>query len=269
MEFYGLLGEKLSHSLSPQIHKKVFELEGIDGGYKLFPISKEDIKGVGEWIKIFGIKGMNVTIPYKEEIMNQLDFISEEAMKIGAVNTINLIDGKLHGYNTDYYGFGKMLEMNGVDVKNKVAVILGTGGASKAVIEYLLDSGAKELYLVSRDKSSKNVVNDKVKLVDYIDLKDIDGDLIINTTPVGMYPKVGESPVDEEIINKFSVLVDLIYNPRKTEFLRLGKKLGKRTCDGLYMLVGQAVKSQEIWQNTRINDEIINIIYEELNSQFN
>ena len=106
MEFYGLLGEKLSHSLSPQIHKRIFDLIGIEGAYKLFPVPKDKVKKLGEGIKIFGIRGMNVTIPYKKEVMDQLDFISDEARKIGAVNTISLENGKLYGYNTDYYGFG-------------------------------------------------------------------------------------------------------------------------------------------------------------------
>ena len=267
MEFYGLLGEKLSHSLSPQIHKRIFELTGNSGAYKLFPVPRERLKSIGECIKLFGIKGMNVTIPYKEEIINQLDYISDEAKKIGAVNTIHLIDGKLYGYNTDYYGFGKMLDINEIKIKGKRAVILGTGGAAKAVVAYLQDNGVNEIYLVSRNKENSNI-NKSLKMIDYQELKDLDGDILINTTPVGMYPNIGQSPVSEDIIIKYNAVVDLIYNPRETEILRIAKLNGKKTCDGLYMLVGQAVKSQEIWQGMNIDNKVTNIIYKELNGEF-
>ena len=267
MEFYGLLGEKLSHSLSPQIHKRIFDLIGIEGAYKLFPIPKDKVKKVGESIKIFGIRGMNVTIPYKKEIMDQLDFISDEARKIGAVNTISLENGKLYGYNTDYCGFGLMLDINNIEVKDKRAVVLGTGGAAKAVVTYLQDKGVKELFLVSRNKMNNR--SDEVNIIDYSDLQSLEGDLLINTTPVGMYPNIGESPVGEEVIKRFEAIVDLIYNPRETELLRLAKLNGKKSCDGLYMLVGQAVKAQEIWQDMNIDSKVINIIYEELNGEFN
>ncbi|MDU4429224.1 shikimate dehydrogenase, partial [Clostridium sp.] len=189
MEFYGLLGEKLSHSLSPQIHKRIFDLIGIEGAYKLFPVPKDKVKKLGEGIKIFGIRGMNVTIPYKKEVMDQLDFISDEARKIGAVNTISLENGKLYGYNTDYYGFGCMLDINKIEVKDKRAVVLGTGGAAKAVVTYLQDKGVKELFVVSRNKVNNNW-NGEVNLIDYSDLQSLEGDLLINTTPVGMYPNV-------------------------------------------------------------------------------
>ena len=268
MEFYGLLGEKLSHSLSPQIHNRIFDLIGIEGAYKLFPIPKDKVKKVGESIKIFGIRGMNVTIPYKKEIMDQLDFISDESRKIGAVNTISLENGKLYGYNTHYYGFGLMLDISKIEVKDKRAVVLGTGGAAKAVVTYLQDKGVKELFVVSRNKM-KNNWSGEVNLIDYSDLQSLEGDLLINTTPVGMYPNVGKSPVGENVIKRFEAIVDLIYNPRETELLRLAKLNGKKSFDGLYMLVGQAVKAQEIWQDMNIDNKVTNIIYEELNGEFN
>ena len=266
MEFYGLLGESLSHSLSPQIHKRIFQLNNIDGAYKLFPVSKEDVKSIGKCIRILGIKGMNVTIPYKEEVISQLDYISDEVKEIRAVNTISLVDGKLYGYNTDYYGFGSMLEINNINVKDKIAVVLGTGGAAKAVVAYLKDNGVKKIFLVSRNKNNVTWC-DEVNIINYSELENIKGDLLINTTPVGMYPKVGISPVNEEIIKRFEAIVDLIYNPRETELLRLAKLNGKKNCDGLYMLVGQAVKAQEIWQEKSIDNNVIDTIYKELNRE--
>lgn len=268
MEFYGIVGEKLSHSLSPVIHKRVFELLDIEGAYKAFPIAKEDIKNLVHSLKLLSIKGVNVTIPYKKEVMSQLDYISEEAQKIGAVNTILLKDGKASGYNTDYFGFGRMLKVNDIEPEGKIAVILGNGGAAKAVIANLLDSKVSKLYLVTRSKENADNVDPSVTLIDYDELKSIKGGILINTTPLGMYPKVGVSPVKQDIIANFDTLVDIIYNPKLTEFLKIGKSLSKKTCDGLYMLVGQAIKSQEIWQEREIKAEIINKIYNELQKEF-
>jgi shikimate dehydrogenase len=169
------------------------------------------------------------------------------------VNTIY----KNKGYNTDYYGFGKMLEINEIPVKGQVVYILGTGGASKAVHQYLIDHHAKEVMFVSRRKRGEHIIN-------YDALREKSGDLIVNTTPVGMYPKIDESPVSKEVIKNFKYAVDLIYNPFETKFLELAKAENLITTNGLYMLVGQAVKAEEIWQNKVISDELINKIHEML-----
>ena len=268
MEFYGIIGEKLSHSLSPQIHKKVFELLDIQGAYKLFEIPKDKVSNLVDSLKLLKIKGVNVTIPYKETVINQLDFLSPEAKSIGAVNTILIKDGKANGYNTDYFGFGSMLDKNNIEVQNKIAIILGSGGASKAVITYLFDNGVKELYLVTRNKTSQSELDSRIKLIDYEDLKAVKGDILINTTPVGMYPKAFDSPVGRDVINNFQSIVDIIYNPKITEFLRIGQELSKVTCGGLYMLVGQGIKAQEIWQDIKIDAVVTTEIYEELEKEF-
>jgi shikimate dehydrogenase len=269
MEFYGIIGEKLSHSLSPQIHKRVFELLDIEGAYKLFEIPKDKINNLVDALKLLNIKGVNVTIPHKETVISQLDFISQEAKSIGAVNTILIKDGKAHGYNTDYFGFGSMLDKNNIQVQHKIAVVLGSGGASKAITTYLLDNQVESLYLVTRNKDSNLELDSRIKVIDYEELKTIKGDIIINTTPVGMYPKVSDSPVEREIINNFHSIVDIIYNPKMTEFLRLGEELGKVTCGGLYMLVGQGIKAEEIWQDIKITEEVLEKVYRELEKEFN
>lgn len=268
MNFFGLVGEKLSHSVSPQIHKRVFEILNIESAYKNFEISKEDISKLDSAIKLLGIQGVNVTVPYKERIMKYLDFISPEAKRIGAVNTILFRENMLYGYNTDYFGLDSMFKMANIDVQGKVAVILGTGGASKAALTYFIDSGIEKLYVSTRKKDDKKLLNSKAILIDYEELKHIKGDIILNATPVGMYPNVGISPVSKSIIQNFDILIDLIYNPGETEFLRIGNSMGKKTCDGLYMLVGQAIKSQEIWQDTKIDNSILDVIYNELKLEF-
>lgn len=262
MEFYGLLGEKLGHSVSPEIHHKVFSILNIEGAYKKFEVSKEDLSKVADSIRTLKIKGVNVTIPYKRDIMPYLDFISDEARKIDAVNTILLKENKLYGYNTDYYGFGTIINRNKVETNDKVVMVLGTGGASKAVVTYLLDNNVSKLYLVSRSKNVASSYDDlRVEYVTYEEIKHVKGDIIVNTTPVGMYPNMDASPVSENIIDNFKVLIDIIYNPRKTKFLEIGEELNKKICGGLEMLVGQAIKSEEFWQGRKIDDKVLEEVY--------
>lgn len=269
MEFYGVLGEKLGHSLSPRIHKMIFEIVGIEGAYKLFEVPRKDLSLFADSMKVLGIKGANVTIPYKEEIMKYLDVISPEAQALGAVNTIVLRDEKLWGFNTDYYGFGYLLDRYKVNLKEKEVVILGFGGAAKSILQYLLDSTAKSIYVVSRSKNK--VINSKdkrVQLITYEDLKAIDGDILINTTPVGMFPKDEACPVEEEVIEKFSTVIDTIYNPGMTQLLSKAEALNKRIIGGLYMLIGQGVRAQELWHDIAIDESVIKDIYEILNREF-
>lgn len=268
MEFYGLLGEKLSHSLSPEIHFEILNSINKQGAYKLFEIEKDNLSDFAKALKLLKIKGCNVTIPYKKDIMKELDGISEEAVKIGAVNTIYLKNGKLQGFNTDYYGFGVMIKISKIEVKDSIAVILGNGGASRAVLHYLLDNGAKKVYIVSRKPNNEELNLNNVKVINYKELKDIRGEILINSTPVGMYPNVSESPVTKDIINNFTSIVDLIYNPYETKFLAYGKELNKNVIGGLYMLVGQAVKAQEIWQEIDIDEGSIKDIYNKINVRF-
>ena len=248
MKKYGLLGEKLSHSKSPEIHSDIFKNLKIEASYDLIETEKENLM---KYIKLYD--GLNVTIPYKTEVIKYLKKVDEVAKEIGAVNTIY----KEVGYNTDYYGFKKMLEINNINVKNKVVYILGTGGASKAVFKYLKDNNAKLIYFVSRTIKDENIIS-------YEELNKVSGDIIINTTPVGMYPNIDKSPVGSEILKKFKVAIDLIYNPFETKFISISKKLNLKTTNGLYMLIGQAIKAEEIWQECKIDNKEIEKIYEKM-----
>lgn len=266
MEFFGLLGEKLSHSLSPEIHGVILDSIDKSGAYKLFEIERNKLGEFIGAVKLFKVKGFNVTIPYKQDIMKYLDFISDEAKRIGAVNSVVLKDNKLYGYNTDYFGFGATFERNNITFKNKIVVILGTGGACKAALTYVLDNGVKELYLVSRNPEDVelNIKDVRVKVISYDKLKEIKGDIIINSTPVGMYPNKDKCPIDKTIIDNYDVVMDLIYNPLETKLLEYGKEKEKLTLDGLYMLIAQAVKAQEIFHEIDINNGIIDNIYKSL-----
>ena len=263
MKSFGLFGEKLSHSLSPEIHRIIFEKLNIKGTYNLFEIKKENFYKALDSVKTLNIKGVNVTIPYKEDIIKQLDFVSSEAKRIGAINTVKIVDDKAFGYNTDYYGFGYMISKGNIIIKNNDFYVLGAGGAAKAVISYLEDNNAKSINLVSRNKkdAKESFKNFNINVIDYKKLESKQGYCIINTTPVGMYPKIDFSPVDKKIIGNFSFAMDIVYNPLETKFLKIAKELGLKCVDGLYMLVGQGVKAEEIWNNIKINDEILDAIY--------
>lgn len=255
MKFYGLFGEKLTHSLSPDLQKLIYQKIGLDAAYKLFPFPPTQVKQAMDGIRTLSINGVNVTIPYKEAVLPYLDEIDSFAQKLKAVNTIENVNGRLIGHNTDYCGFGLILDRRGWDVKDKRAVILGSGGASKTVEAYLLDHGIKQLYIVSRTPE-RFENTEKKTYTNYEEAQSITGDFVINTTPVGMYPNVNDTPLSETAIQQFDYLIDLIYNPSETAFLRLGRKQNKQTANGLDMLVGQAIRAVEIWENCSIDEHV-------------
>ena len=253
MKKFGLIGEKLGHSYSKVIHEKFFELSGKDAMYELLPIPKD---GFDEGIKAIingGYTGINVTIPYKLDVMKYADVISDEAKKIGAVNTISFNDGVISAYNTDYYGIIHTFKKFNIDIEGKEIVILGTGGASRAVITAVTDMGAKGIKMVSREKKEFCGLD----VITYDDK--ISGDVLINCTPVGMYPNANVSPIDEEI--KFNAVVDLIYNPSHTKLMKMADAQGVKAVNGLYMLVSQAIYSEGIWHGMKYSDEFTDKIY--------
>ncbi len=242
---FGLLGRKLGHSLSPEIHSLLCDYE-----YKLYPTEPEDLDG---FFSDTSLKGYNVTIPYKIEAFNRCDEISETASKVGSVNTvIRRPDGTLYGDNTDYFGFSYMAEKCGCDFKDKKVLILGNGGASLTVRHVAKDKGAKEIVVVSRtgDDNYENIYHH------------YDSDIIINTTPVGMFPNNGERLIDLSKFTKCRKALDLIYNPARTVFLLDAEKLGIDCINGLYMLVAQALRAAEIFTGMEIPLTEIDRIYD-------
>ncbi len=238
MRKYGLVGYPLSHSFSPDYFKAKFEREGIDDAqYNAYPI--DDVAMVNELFES-GIKGLNVTIPYKEKVIPFLDVLDPEAEAVGAVNTIVQDDGILKGYNTDVYGFGESLKkFLGSSFSHK-ALILGSGGASRAV-RYVLHNMGIEFSVVSRREG-------------FIDYADINKEtfnlyrLVINTTPLGMYPNIHDKPAIEFVNSGGEIFVyDLIYNPEKTLFLEEAEAHGARVKNGLEMLELQAERAWAIW----------------------
>lgn len=262
-QIFGILGEKLGHSLSPDIHDEIFKAYKMDACYKKYETEKERLADTIKEFEKNGVRGVNVTIPYKVDVIKYLDSVSDEAKGIGAVNTVNFENGIKRGYNTDYFGFGAMLKRYDIPVNNKKAVILGTGGASKAVAKYLIDSQISDILYVSRQSGKANDFG--IKVIDYNELYGIKNfDMIVNCTPVGMYPNIGNSPVSKDVLMNYDTAVDIIYNPLETEFIRQAKKSGLKGINGLYMLVYQAVKSENIWNNITVNDIYVDKIVSEL-----
>ena len=243
---YGLLGEKLSHSYSPIIHNYVFEKLNIDASYELLECNKEELPNYINMLKTGVYNGFNVTIPYKKTIMEYLDVIDDKALNIGSINTVYVKDGKVIGTNTDYDGFLKTLEYYNIDVNNKECFVLGTGGASLAISAVLKDLGGNVTF-VSRTP--------KEEVISYDDLANKDIDVLVNTTPVGMYPNVDGCPVSKEVIGNSKVVIDIIFNPKITKLLEYANS----DINGLYMLVLQAFKAEEIWQ-----DKVIDLDLKEL-----
>lgn len=265
MKYYGLLGDKLSHSLSPTIHESILKELQINGQYQLFECKRDNLKNKLQDLKDLGVDGLNVTMPHKVDIMEYLDEISEEAKRINAINTISFKDGVTTGYNTDYYGFGMTLQREDVSLMSKKALILGSGGASKAVVQYLIDNGIGEVVVASRDASKAKEKYKEFQVINYDKIQGLkDFHMIINTTPCGMFPNINNSPVIKDQISNFDTAIDLIYNPQETLFLKDAKELGLKHINGLYMLVGQAIKSQEIWNDIKIDQDTCNRIYDNI-----
>ena len=264
---YGLLGEKLSHSMSPQIHSIIFEKLQKRGCYHIFEVKKADLKPAVKGLLALGAVGVNVTIPYKQDVMESLDSISDEAAAIGAVNTIHFKDGAIVGYNTDYYGFKMMLDRFEVEIMGKSFAVLGSGGAAKSVVKCLEDFGAKRICMVSRHAKRANSEFDGIDIIDYNELASAeDMDTVVNCTPCGMHPHTEESPLDEKSVRKFSCAIDLIYNPETTRLMQHARAHGIKAVNGLYMLVGQAVKAQEIWNDVQISAADVEDIYRRVES---
>ncbi|ANE50168.1 shikimate dehydrogenase family protein [Flavisolibacter tropicus] len=241
MRQFGLIGKTLTHSFSKTYFSKKFEQEGIaDCSYQNFELPQ--IQDIDSLLSQYpDLKGFNITIPYKEEILPFLFQQNEIVQAVGACNCVKVIDGKFYGFNTDVIGFRDSLQPQ-LKPHHTKALILGWGGAAKAVA-YTLTSLGIDYLVVSRKKAEKTITYsdiDKALLEQYT--------LIINTTPLGMYPNINDAPqIPYNLLSSKHFLFDLIYNPTQTKFLQLGAQQGSQTANGYDMLIGQAEESWRIW----------------------
>ena len=250
---YGLIGEKLGHSYSKEIHEQL-----ADYTYDLHPVSKE---AFDTFMTEHDFKAINVTIPYKQDVIPYLDDIDEHAKAIGAVNTIVNKNGRLEGHNTDFSGFLYMLEKHHISVKGKKCLVLGNGGAAKAVCAVLHHLEADQVLIVSRKKSADTITYDEcIRLHS-------DAAVIANTTPVGMFPNVDASPLDLTPFTKCEAVVDVIYNPLETKLTAQARELGMTAVTGLEMLVAQALYAAEYFLDTTLDAAQIDDIYRKIAAQ--
>lgn len=260
---FGLLGEKLSHSVSPRIHALILNHLGITGSYDLVETPRENLAVLLQSLRSNGMQGVNVTVPYKTDVMPFLDELSEEARHIGAVNTISTRDG-LKGYNTDYHGFGASLRHRNILVEGRRCAVLGSGGAAHAVVAWLEDHQAREIVIVSRDPDAAMFKFPGIPSVPLECFRGKGYDMVINTTPLGMYPKCDASPLAREQLEGVGFVMDLIYNPAQTLLLKVASELGIPSENGLFMLVAQAVFAEGIWLGKDMEAGLIQQIYHEM-----
>jgi shikimate dehydrogenase len=247
---YGLIGEKLGHSFSKIIHEKIASYL-----YELVPLTGDEFD---RFMNKRDFLGINVTIPYKSAVIPFLDEMDDNAKEIGAVNTIVKRNNKLIGFNTDYYGFLYTIEQNKIKIENQKVIVLGTGGAAKSVIAVLKTLNAKDIITV------KNAATNGAITYDDCFKYHQEATVVINTSPIGMYPNIDNSPMDLSKLKNLNAVVDLIYNPLKTKLLLQGEELGLISVNGLEMLVAQAVFAAEYFLDVKYDKNIILETYEEI-----
>lgn len=247
MKKYGCIAKKLTHSFSKEIHAKLADYE-----YELIELNEDEVEN---FLTKRDFNAINVTIPYKQTVIPHLDFLSDVAKRIGAVNTIVNKSGKLYGYNTDYYGMAALINKLGIELKGRKVLILGTGGTGKTARILSEDMGAEEVITVSRKKSGIYLTYEDV-------LKEhTDANVIINTTPSGMFPDCESQPIDISAFNKLEGVVDAVYNPLRTNLVLKAKAEGIKAEGGLYMLVMQAVAAVEKFLDTKIPNDVADSVF--------
>lgn len=276
-KFYGLIGHPLSHSFSPQIHKKLFELSSIKNStYELLDISPYEFNTFMN--KRPNLDGFNVTIPYKIKIFEKLKQLDVTAKKYGSVNTVNKEpDGSYKGYNTDILGLLKSINSEGISLSKDV-LLLGCGGVGRMVaIETISQNG--DLTIAVKNSSIQKAQNLKleiikqyksanIKIVNINKIPNVYFDLLINATPCGMFPNINEIPISPNVCSKTQAIFDLIYNPNETMLMKTGKSYGCKIIGGLEMLVWQAVYAQQIWNDIKFNENDIQNLINEMKNKF-
>lgn len=253
---YGLIGEHLGHSFSKQIQTRIAEIENVkDYDYQLVELDKEEFK---EFMEKKDFKGINVTIPYKKDVIPYLDEMDESAKAIGAVNTIINVDGKLKGYNTDFGGFLYMVKAHNVHTEGKKVLIIGNGGACAAVKAVCKHENAKDIVIVSRSANRGAIGYDEMYT------SHLDADIVVNTSPVGMFPNIANAPIDVSWFHKLECVLDVVYNPILTRLCFEAQEADIKRVIGLEMLIAQAKYTFEIFENMSFDDSIIDEIKKEM-----
>ncbi len=250
---YGCIGEHLGHSFSKEVHEALSP-----NPYEIHEVARDALDG---FMTAREFEGINVTIPYKEDVIKHLYSVSEQARTIGAVNTVVNRGGKLYGYNTDFFGMCELIARTGVPIKNKTVAILGTGGTSRTANAVARHLGAKEILTVSRTPR-ENIIS-----YDQLTKRGSAIEVIINTTPVGMFPRAEATPVCLSDFPDLQGLIDAIYNPLRPQLVLDAQRRGIPASGGLYMLVAQAVRASEFFLDCQYSDEVSEHVYRKVLSQ--
>lgn len=265
--FAGVVGWPVSHSLSPAIHNRWMQENSINAVYLPLPVEPENLPSVIPALSSMGCVGVNLTIPHKEQVLPLLDHVDDVAKRIGACNTVVMKEGKLHGHNTDAYGFWKSLEQGAPALKRDKALVLGAGGAARAVITALHDAGYSEIRIMNRTYEKAQALcalSSQARAVLWGSGID-DVDLLVNTTSLGMK---GQPPLEMDLspLPSHAVVTDIVYNPLHTPLLLLAKQQGLTVVDGLGMLLYQAQKAFELWFGVtpRVDETLRKTVLEQL-----
>lgn len=272
----GVIGNPIEHSISPQLHNTVSSLLGVDYVYVPFRVEKEVLGDAVKGLKALGFVGFNITVPFKNDVLEFLDEVTDEVKLIGAANTVKIQNGKLYGFNTDTEGFARAFqEETGTGFRGKRITILGAGGAARGIAVKVALEGAAVVSIINRTVAkayeiaeiiNKNIgipaagyANEESTVADVIEKSDI----IINTTSIGMHPQVDECPVDGAVVfSPRQIVYDAIYNPVQTALLKKAERDGSKAVNGLGMLFYQGIYAYEIWTGIKVKDEIIQSAYE-------
>ncbi|WP_027417707.1 shikimate dehydrogenase [Aneurinibacillus terranovensis] len=276
--FTGLFGHPVGHSLSPLMHNRAFEVLGLNYRYGAFDIHSSQLESAVAGIRSLGLRGVNVTVPYKVDVIPYLDEIDEEARLIGAVNTIVNENGRLIGYNTDGRGYVRsLIEECGLQLEQESVLLLGAGGAARGVAVALLRTGVKRLTIANRTvKKAEQLaldlsrVSEQATGIRAISMEEVAGaitksTILVQTTSIGMHPNIEESPIPSSLLHPDLLVSDLIYNPLKTKLQRDAEAMGTRTHSGVGMFIYQGALSFEYWTGREAPVEVMrDIVYKEL-----
>ncbi|MFS0655231.1 shikimate dehydrogenase [Bacillus sp. 179-C3.3 HS] len=256
---YGLIGNPVGHSMSPDIHNAALKDAGIDGHYHGFQVEERDLADAIRGMKALGVSGFNVTVPHKVEIMQYLDKIDVTAERLKAVNTVRLEEGQLVGYNTDGEGFlHSLLDTLDQPLSELSFLMIGAGGAARAIYTTIADHSPKRFDITNRTiekaealiESTDAHITSNALTLSKAENRLGDYDVIIHTTSIGMYPNIDETPISLTNAKKTAVVCDIVYNPLETKLLNDAARLGLKTVDGVGMFVGQAARAFELWTGT-------------------
>jgi len=258
MKRFAVIGDPVAHSLSPILHQKVYQQLGLNASFKKIHVIPENLH---VFMSSNEFDGFNVTIPHKQSVLAFLDELDNPAQIIGAVNCVS--NGK--GYNTDRIGFLRAMELNSVDLSGKHCTIIGAGGAARAIAYALIQSNVKSISIVNRTKKNAEHLAQWIKIfsnisvntqtIEHLNTPKLEH-VIINCTPLGMWPDIDSLPIVKESISNKAILIDTIYNPMETQWLSYGKKIGAKTIGGLDMFIAQGMASADIWFGENISDKV-------------